>query len=99
MLFMSSRISTGVPVTQEDWQLLGAYYALLDAGRCELSLLYLTLAGQPKPIECHAAEDLIDFLAQRHGLPALPGGGYEIDYDLREYAVERGAWEEWKGKP
>lgn len=88
-------LTTNVMVSKEDWLILAAYDALADAAGLIPKVLLMQLDGEVGLIEVHAREDMEDCLAQRHGLPRLPAGGYEIDYDNREYVVDRRNWRDW----
>ena len=93
---MTIAIPTGVAVTGGDWLIIQAYDALGDMERVELIEIVVQLAGEAEPNLISCSSDLIDLLAQRHGLPNLGDAGqYKIDYDRREFVVDKNAWEMW----
>lgn len=91
-----THLPTGVAVTDTDWLLLQSYSALNDMAKAELIEMVIQIEGEPEPASICYVADLIDVLARRHGLPNLSGdGSYDIDFDTKEFIVEKEIWEKW----
>jgi hypothetical protein len=89
-----NQIGTGVFASDAYCQNLAVMMRLHGDSERQVAVKIIVDGVEHKTSDPH---EYCDLVAQKYGLPALPGHRYGID-EFGEFQVSRLAWEQWKQK-